>query len=234
MDDLSTPTVAVKTINNKEEEKKEEKMDTFFPSIEVSNRFQVLAEPDKEVLQSSETKIKPPPIIVKDKKNWPAISQLLRNTNSSSDKNFNDKDRIKMIFSETKTFEKCLQTLGQHKIDHFTFSKKNGSEIRAIFKGVAEEFSVEDITNDLKSEGFHPRVVARFKNRDGSPMPIILCIVPEEDQDIKNLKMIMDINVKFEHQRRRARTSQLKLPEVRPHSLYLQPNTGLPPLFWTA
>ncbi|KAG5865913.1 hypothetical protein JTB14_011382 [Gonioctena quinquepunctata] len=105
------------------------------------------------------------------------------------------------------TFEKCLQTLG-HKIDHFTFNKKKGSEIRALFKGVAEDFFIEDITNDLKSKGFHPRVVARFKNRDGTPMPIILCIVPDEDQDIKNLKTIMDVNVKFERQRRKVRTSQ--------------------------
>ncbi|KAG5897887.1 hypothetical protein JTB14_000767 [Gonioctena quinquepunctata] len=193
-----------------------EKMEICTPSIKTSNKYQVLAELDKEKSQSSITdipimkksKTKPPPIIVKDKKNWPAICQLLKNTNSSSDKNFNDKDGIKMIFNEMTTFEKCLQTLGQHKIDHFTFNKEKGSEIRAIFEGVAEDFSIEDITNDLKSKGFHPRVVARFKNRDGRPMPIILCIVPDEDQDIKNLKMIMDVNVKFERQRRKVRTSQ--------------------------
>ncbi|KAG5862503.1 hypothetical protein JTB14_036202 [Gonioctena quinquepunctata] len=112
-----------------------------------------------------------------------------------------------MIFNEMTTFEKCLVTLGQHKIEYYTFKKK-GIEIRAIFKGVAEEFSIEDITNDLNNKGFHPRVVARFKNRDGKPMPIILCIVPDEDQDIVNIKTIMEINVKFERQKRKVRVSQ--------------------------
>ncbi|KAG5863864.1 hypothetical protein JTB14_031617 [Gonioctena quinquepunctata] len=181
-------------------------METHVPNVEVSNKFQALAEvePIKIIEDQGITKeikkAKPPPIIIKDEKNWPAISQLLRNTNSKPDRSFNDKDGIKMVFSKTETFDKCLQTLGHHKIDHFTFNKKNGNGIRAIFKGVAEEFSVEDITNDLKSKGFHPRVVERFKNRDGNPMSINLCIVPESDQYIKNLTMIMDINVKFEHQ----------------------------------
>ncbi|KAG5862495.1 hypothetical protein JTB14_036194 [Gonioctena quinquepunctata] len=155
------------------------------PDISTQNRFSVLQEIEKPMeitdplpIQKEPRKIKrekPPPIIVKDKKNWPAICQLLKNTNSSPNTSYNNKDGIKMIFNEMTTFEKCLVTLGQHKIEYYTFKKK-GIEIRAIFKGVAEEFSIEDITNDLNNKGFHPRVVARFKNRDGKPMPIILCI----------------------------------------------------------
>ncbi|KAG5862505.1 hypothetical protein JTB14_036204 [Gonioctena quinquepunctata] len=104
-----------------------EKMEISVPNIEVCNRFQVLAEQDKDLLQPTdikERKIKPPPIIVKDKKNWPAISQLLKNTNSSPNTCYNNKDGIKMIFNEMTTFEKCLVTLGQHKIEYYTFKKK--------------------------------------------------------------------------------------------------------------
>ncbi|KAG5868858.1 hypothetical protein JTB14_011686 [Gonioctena quinquepunctata] len=192
-------------------------METCLPNIEASNKFQALAEldedelklPDKDTPITKETNsIKPPPIIIKDKKNWPAISQLFRNSNLKSDKNFNDKDGIKIIFSEMGTYEKCLQTMEQHKIDHSTFKKKSSNEIRAIFEGVAEDFSIEDITNDHKSKGFHQRVVARSKNRDGFPMSLILCIVPESDHAIKNLMIIMDVHVKFEHQRKKSRTGQ--------------------------
>ncbi|KAG5868863.1 hypothetical protein JTB14_011691 [Gonioctena quinquepunctata] len=148
----------------------EEKMDeTCIVNVEVSNQFQALADPTMDKQQGTSItkdtyRLKPPPIIIKDKKNWPAISQLLRNSNLKSDKDSNDKDGIEMTFSEMGTYEKCLQTLGHHKIDHFTFNKKSGNEIRAIFEGVAEDFAIEDITNDLKSKGFHPIVVARFKN----------------------------------------------------------------------
>ncbi|KAG5885311.1 hypothetical protein JTB14_010084 [Gonioctena quinquepunctata] len=47
-------------------------------------------------------------------------------------------------------------------------------EIRAIFKGLAEYLDPNEIAKELISEGFNPRIVARFKNRERKPMPIIL------------------------------------------------------------
>ncbi|KAG5888999.1 hypothetical protein JTB14_033929 [Gonioctena quinquepunctata] len=113
-------------------------METCVPNVEVSNKFAALTEPDMDEHQDTTTakennKIKPPPIVIKDKKNWPAISQLLKNLNLKSDQNFNDKDGIKMIYNEMEKYEKCLKTLEQHKIQYFTFKKKSGKEIRAIF-----------------------------------------------------------------------------------------------------
>ncbi|KAG5863867.1 hypothetical protein JTB14_031620 [Gonioctena quinquepunctata] len=155
-----------------------------------------------------DTKIKPPPIIIRDKKNWPAICQLLKNLNLKSDKNFNDHDGIKVFYNNMETYQKCLEQLEHHKIEYFTFKTNTEKEIRAIFKGVTEDFSIDDITKDLRSKGFHPRVLARFQNRDKTPMSMILCIVPASDQAITEITSIMDVQVKFEHQRKRARTGQ--------------------------
>ncbi|KAG5898506.1 hypothetical protein JTB14_038460 [Gonioctena quinquepunctata] len=175
-------------LNNEEEKTKEEIMDTFFSNIKVSKKFQLLADPVMEEPQGTKDtkRTQPPPIIIKDKKNWPAISQLLKNLNLKSENNFNDRNGIKVIYNEMEAYQKCLKTLEQYKIQHSTFRTKTDREIRAIFKGVVEDFSTEDITEDLRCKGFHPRVVARFQNRDGTPMSIILCIVPASDQPSQN------------------------------------------------
>ncbi|KAG5879698.1 hypothetical protein JTB14_006483 [Gonioctena quinquepunctata] len=113
-----------------------------------------------------------------------------------------------------ETYQKCLEQLEQHKIEYFTFKTNTEKEIRAIFEGVTEDFSIDDITKDLRSKGFHPRVVARFQNRDKTPMSMILCIVPASDQAITKITSIMDVQVKFEHQRKQARTGQWPLTEL--------------------
>ncbi|KAG5879701.1 hypothetical protein JTB14_006486 [Gonioctena quinquepunctata] len=188
------------------------------PEIPTQNRFSVLQEAEKPMeitdplpMQEESRNIKkekPPPIIIRDKKNWPAICQLLKNLDLESDKNFNDQDGIKVFYNDMETYKKCLEQLEQHKIEYFTHKTNTEKEIRAIFKGVAEEFSIDDITKDLRSKGFHPRVVARFQKQDKTSMSMILCIVPESDQEITKITSIMDVQVKFEHQRKRARTGQ--------------------------
>ncbi|KAG5861335.1 hypothetical protein JTB14_025211 [Gonioctena quinquepunctata] len=200
--------------------------DIYAPNIETNNKFQVLTELEETQVEQKETVIstkmpiqlpvmntqketkKPPPIIIRDKKNWPAICQLLKNLNLKSDKNFNDHDGIKVFYNNMETYKKCLEQLEHHKIEYFTFKTNTGKEMRAIFKGVTEDFSIDDITKDLRSKGFHPRVVARFQNRDKTPMSMILCIVPASDLAITKITSIMDVQVKFEHQRKQARTGQ--------------------------
>ncbi|KAG5868486.1 hypothetical protein JTB14_005878 [Gonioctena quinquepunctata] len=112
-------------------------METHVSNVEVTNEYQAVAEPNKDQLQLSDedtpitkgtNRINPPPIIIQDKKNWPAISQLLRNSKLKSDKNFNDKDGIKIM----ETYEKCLQTLEHHKVDHFPFKKESDNEIKEL------------------------------------------------------------------------------------------------------
>ncbi|KAG5874021.1 hypothetical protein JTB14_026792 [Gonioctena quinquepunctata] len=81
-------------------------------------------------------------------------------------------------------------------------------EIRAIFKGLAEELDPNEIAKELINEGFTLRIVARFENREGKPMPIILVFVPGSQHEIKNLNKIMELDVHFEHRRRKGRLGQ--------------------------
>ncbi|KAG5881170.1 hypothetical protein JTB14_035677 [Gonioctena quinquepunctata] len=58
------------------------------------------------------------------------------------------------------------------------------------------------------NEGYHPRVVARFKFRDGNPMPLILVIESSHGTGIEDVTTICHIQVTIEHQKRRRRLGQ--------------------------
>ncbi|KAG5890368.1 hypothetical protein JTB14_010869 [Gonioctena quinquepunctata] len=113
-----------------------------------------------------------------------------------------------MIFSDIDKYDKCSTILNQHKVSYHTFNRKEPREIRAIFEGVAVERPAQDIHKELIGKGFHPRVVDRFSKQDGSPMSIILVIVPNSDQEKKKLSTIMDIDVRFEYQRKKKKIGQ--------------------------
>ncbi|KAG5884674.1 hypothetical protein JTB14_010593 [Gonioctena quinquepunctata] len=112
-----------------------------------------------------------------------------------------------MEFPSMENYNKCLDILEEKNIQFHTFNTNKSKEIRAIFKGVVETITEDDIAKESK-KGYHPRVVARFKNRNKDPMPMILVIVPANENWITQAKTIFNAEVKFESQRERKRTGQ--------------------------
>ncbi|KAG5867374.1 hypothetical protein JTB14_008490 [Gonioctena quinquepunctata] len=190
------------------------------PEVQISNRFTVLevAENTEEVNNHMETQDvtsnningvkKPPPIIIREKKHWPKINETLKNFGIKTVKNFNTRDGIRMILPTMEMYNKCTDILDQQKVQYHTFSTPQNREIRAIFKGVAEDIEPVTIAEELQDKGFDPRIVARFENRNGQNMPNILVIVPGSQAKIKELNQICDMEVRFEHQRRKKRIGQ--------------------------
>ncbi|KAG5899264.1 hypothetical protein JTB14_035442 [Gonioctena quinquepunctata] len=125
-----------------------------------------------------------------------------------------------MILPYTEIYNECTYTLDQHKVQYFTFNKSQNREIRAIFEGVAEDIKPADITKELQDKGFSPRIVARFKGRNGQNMPIILVIIPENQNEIKNITQICDMEVRFELQREKKTIGQCYNCQRFGHSAY--------------
>ncbi|KAG5898196.1 hypothetical protein JTB14_013238 [Gonioctena quinquepunctata] len=113
-----------------------------------------------------------------------------------------------MFIPIMEKYDQLKDILDQQKIPYHTYNKSDNRQIIAIFKGVAEDIDPTAIVNELVNKGYHPRVVARFKFRDGKPMPIILVIVPNYETGIKDVTTICQIQVTFEHQKRRKRLGQ--------------------------
>ncbi|KAG5871929.1 hypothetical protein JTB14_022404 [Gonioctena quinquepunctata] len=157
----------------------------------------------------NEVKKPPPPIFIREKKLWPEINETLKNLGIKSIKNYNTRDGIRMMLPNMETYDKCTLTLDQHKVQYHTFKSPQNREIRAIFKGIAEDIDQTMIEKELKDKGFNPRVVPRFKNRNGQNMPIILVIVPGSQDQIKNITQICDIEVRFEFQRKKGESGSV-------------------------
>ncbi|KAG5881967.1 hypothetical protein JTB14_006005 [Gonioctena quinquepunctata] len=129
-----------------------------------------------------------PPVVARNKKQWPNICQLLQNNGIKSDKNLNTRDGIQMFLPTMDKYDQLLSFFHQNHLPYHTYGKANNREIGAVFKGVAEDLLPTEIAKELGAKGFHPRVVARFNYKDGKPMPIILVIVPSHETGIKDIK----------------------------------------------
>ncbi|KAG5862496.1 hypothetical protein JTB14_036195 [Gonioctena quinquepunctata] len=186
------------------------------PPLEVStsNRFSVLETTDNTEemqIQASNPTIEaknPPPIVIREKQKWPKINETLKNYGITSVKNFNTRDGIRMILPSMDSYTKSTNILDQEKVQYHTFRSPQERVIRGIFKGIAEDIETTTIMKDFQDKGFAPRVIARFKNRKGQNMPIILVIVPGSQAMIKDINQICDIEVHFEHQRKKKRIGQ--------------------------
>ncbi|KAG5884055.1 hypothetical protein JTB14_037460 [Gonioctena quinquepunctata] len=197
-----------------------ELMETFVPNIKVSNKFGILADQDTEKDETSNTGVlKPPPIVIREKKQWPKINETLKNFGITSE-NFNTRDGIRMILPSMDMYTKSTNILDHEKIQYHTFRSPQEREIRAIFKGIAEDIETTTIMKDFQDKGFAPRIVARFKNRKGQNMPIVLVIVPGSQATIKDINQICDMEVHFEHQRRKNRIGQCYNCQKFGHSAY--------------
>ncbi|KAG5870977.1 hypothetical protein JTB14_006704 [Gonioctena quinquepunctata] len=84
----------------------------FVPNINVSNKFEVLADQDTKNDQTSNTGVSnpPPPIVVREKIKWPKISETLKKSGITSVKNFNTRDGIRMILPTMDMYTKSPRT----------------------------------------------------------------------------------------------------------------------------
>ncbi|KAG5875565.1 hypothetical protein JTB14_016935 [Gonioctena quinquepunctata] len=82
----------------------------------------------------------------------------------------------------------------QSLVSHFQKDRKP-RDSRHIQRRRREELDPISIADELIERGFNPRVVARFKNRNGQNMPIILVTVPDTDHKIKEVTQICEMEV---------------------------------------
>ncbi|KAG5890371.1 hypothetical protein JTB14_010872 [Gonioctena quinquepunctata] len=189
---------------------RERRKEWKIPEIPLGNTFSTSANMETDdqdeqiatnIVKTPEKKMRPPPIVIRDKKQWPSIRVSLRNQGIQST-NTNLRDEIKMVFPSMENYNKCLNILGGNKIQFHTFNANESKEIRAIFKSVVKTLAEDDIAKELQEKGYHLRIVARFKNRNKDQMPIILVIVPADEDRIKQEKTIYNADVEFELQRK--------------------------------
>ncbi|KAG5862827.1 hypothetical protein JTB14_032992 [Gonioctena quinquepunctata] len=99
------------------------------------------------------------------KAKWPKINETLKNYGITSVKNFNTRDGIRMILPSMDSYTKSTNILDQEKVQYHTFRSPQEREIRAIFKGIAEDIETTTIMKDFQDKGFAPRVIGDLKQK---------------------------------------------------------------------
>ncbi|GBP93001.1 Nucleic-acid-binding protein from transposon X-element [Eumeta japonica] len=90
-------------------------------------------------------------------------------------------DGIKMICPNVETFRSLNKYLVDNKVQFHTYALEEERKIKAVIRGIPADFALDDIQNDLCGQGFPVHSVHRMTRRDGSPLWMVLAILPRTD-----------------------------------------------------
>ncbi|GBP64387.1 Nucleic-acid-binding protein from transposon X-element [Eumeta japonica] len=90
-------------------------------------------------------------------------------------------DGIKIICPNVETFRSFNKYLVDNKVQFHTYALEEERKVKAVIRGIPADFALEDIKNDLCGQGFPVHSVHRMTRRDGSPLWMVLTILPRTD-----------------------------------------------------
>lgn len=145
-----------------------------------------------------------PPIILREKEQSDiAVEHFdLKNIKWLHVKNISS--GIKVFFADIQSYREATKYLDKTNKPYYTFTPPDEKTLRVVLRGVREHYTEETITEDLKTQGLHPEKVARLKNSDKKPIPLVLVILPREEKEVYKLKYVKHLPIMVEAQKPKA------------------------------
>ncbi|XP_074041556.1 uncharacterized protein [Leptinotarsa decemlineata] len=153
--------------------------------------------PRKQKNQPPTKKVKIPPIVVRQKDKWVKLIKTAAEEKINFSKAVNLHNGIKVQPSTPDDYRRLSRLLVTENIPHHTYSLPEDRQIRAVFRGLPEHFSVDDIREELEARGFDPSSVTRMK-RANKPLPMVLLLVTKDQKDIFEIKDLLNVKVQVE------------------------------------
>ncbi|GBP83603.1 hypothetical protein EVAR_61217_1 [Eumeta japonica] len=91
-------------------------------------------------------------------------------------------DGIKIICPDVETFRNLNKYLVENKVQFHTYALEEERKLKVVIRGIPANFSTEDIQTDLRSQGFPVHTVYRLCRRDGSPLWLVLAVLPRTEE----------------------------------------------------
>lgn len=152
---------------------------------------------------------KPPPIVIHDKgSSWIKARKWLKDNKIDHAPASAVKDGISIQTFSPEDHKKLATFIGTEKIPAHSYPRQEEKPLQVVIRGIPVEIEESDIANELKEHKLQPKLVVRMKKRGGIPMPLVLVKVPRDQKEIFQLKTILDIRVKIETLRTRAKITQ--------------------------
>nr|XP_023021795.1 uncharacterized protein LOC111510150 [Leptinotarsa decemlineata] len=152
-------------------------------------------------------KVKIPPIVVRQKDKWVKFIKTAAEQKINFSKAVNLHDGIKVQPVTPDDYRRLSRLLVTENIPHHTYSLPEDRQIRAVFRGVPEHFTIDDIREELESKGFDLTSVTRMK-RAGKPMPMVLALVNRDQKNIFEVTDLLSVKVQVEPQHPKTSVGQ--------------------------
>ncbi|GBP69707.1 hypothetical protein EVAR_79940_1 [Eumeta japonica] len=106
-------------------------------------------------------------------------------------------DGIKIHCPDVETFRSLNKYFVDFKVQFHTYALEEERKLKAVIRGIPTDFPVDEIQADLCGQGFPVHSVHRLCRRDGSPLWLVLSVLPrtEEAKNIlNNLNMVCGLS----------------------------------------
>ncbi|GBP89045.1 hypothetical protein EVAR_61709_1 [Eumeta japonica] len=91
-------------------------------------------------------------------------------------------DGIKITYSNVETFRSLNKYLIDSKIKFHTYALEEERKVKAVIRDIPTDFDTDDIKSDLLSQGYPVQSVHRLCRRDGSPLWLVMAILPRTEE----------------------------------------------------
>lgn len=151
---------------------------------------------------SAAKKLTPPPLYIRDKERWFAISAWCNSHRVSYKSARSTAQGIKVEVSTTDDHRALSKMLGEQRIPYHTYTMPEDKLLRAVIKNVPREFAKEEILESLKAQNLPVREVHRMvRGKARAPMNMVLvCLdnTPEGKQVFRITHVCGLMGVKIE------------------------------------
>ncbi|GBP55074.1 Nucleic-acid-binding protein from transposon X-element [Eumeta japonica] len=106
-------------------------------------------------------------------------------------------DGIKILCPNVETFRSLTKYLVDNKVQFHTYALEEESKLKVVIRGIPTNFPTEDIQTDLREQGFPVQSVHRICRRDGSPLWLVLAVLPKTEEARKislNLRQVCGLS----------------------------------------
>ncbi|KAI8427030.1 hypothetical protein MSG28_014671 [Choristoneura fumiferana] len=165
---------------------------------------------------------RPPPIVIRDKSAWEAISRLAYERKLNFMKAVNATDGINVKTQDAESYRQMTRFLTQQGVAYHRYPFGEEKGLRVVVRGVPKELAVDAVKSDLIAQSLPVREVHRmYRARCKTPIDLVVVILDlsPEGKQIFNLKSVCHISgISVEPPHRRGTPGQCHRCQLYGHS----------------
>ncbi|KXZ75791.1 hypothetical protein TcasGA2_TC031776 [Tribolium castaneum] len=154
-------------------------------------------------ITEQEEKMAHTPITIKKREEWRTVERIMKEKRINYTKATTTRFGIRVQPQTIEDYRNLRSWLEKENIQMTTHTLREERPLKIVAKGVPTEWTIEEIEEDLKEQGYPTRKVVRMISRKGTELPMVLIDIERKYKSLYNIPKIMGINIEMESLRRR-------------------------------